>query len=174
MSEEILKIISHPEISWYVSMGTGIGLFLIKKIISFLPFTSILSSLIPKLNIQIEILSINIPLSTLIATTCVVGGVFLKSSAKNVLPEDEEEINTTTLCNKGPYSFSRNPKIVGNGLIQMGLGFLLDSIFPFITLGAWFYYIHNYIVIKRETKLHQIFKNEYILYKKKTPRYLII
>lgn len=76
------------------------------------------------------------------------------------------------LARSGPYSLTRNPLYLGNFII--GAGFCIAS-WQFISLPVFFlYFLFFYIpLIKNEEKrMKEIFKEDYIEYKKRVPVFL--
>ena len=82
-----------------------------------------------------------------------------------------EVTDSSHLCN-GPYCYSRNPKYIGLGLLLIGLGFVLNSIF--VTLAAIVsILVVNFFMVKREESfMTERHGDVYHGYKKKVKKWL--
>ncbi|MBL4933722.1 methyltransferase family protein [Clostridium paridis] len=76
------------------------------------------------------------------------------------------------LITEGIYKYSRNPAFVGFYLMFIGLFFVYLDIITLIVMILNIY-IMNRLVIEEEKHLEEMFGEEYIKYKDKTPRYLL-
>jgi len=76
------------------------------------------------------------------------------------------------LITEGIYRYSRNPAFVGFYLMFIGLFLIYIDV---ITCIVMFFNIYamNRLVNEEEKHLEEMFEEEYITYKKKTPRYLL-
>lgn len=76
------------------------------------------------------------------------------------------------LVNHGPFAWSRNPLYVGNFLIWIGV-ITLSGVLWFIPVATLLFAVeYFYIVRYEEGVLETIFGNEYLEYKKRTPRWI--
>lgn len=76
------------------------------------------------------------------------------------------------LITEGIYRYSRNPAFVGFYLMFIGLFFVYMDIITCIIMLLNIYAM-NRLVSEEEKHLEESFGDEYIIYKKKTPRYLL-
>ena len=78
----------------------------------------------------------------------------------------------TSFVTQGPFKFSRNPMYLGMVSILLGVAILLGSIPPFIFPILMFFILHfNYIKLEEKTMEKQ-FKDEYLVYKKFTHKWI--
>lgn len=75
------------------------------------------------------------------------------------------------LVTHGPYRYTRNPQYLGDIIVLMGVVLLSSSIYVIITciLGILIFYLLPYA---EEPWLEEMYGEEYIEYKKKTPRFI--
>lgn len=76
------------------------------------------------------------------------------------------------LITKGIYRYSRNPAFVGFYLMFIGLFFVYIDVVTCIMIFLNIYAM-NRLINEEEKHLEEMFGDEYIIYKKKTPRYLL-
>ncbi len=78
------------------------------------------------------------------------------------------------LCQKGPYSFSRNPLYLANILNALGLiGFVhCTPWFISLLLITWMLLHHIFLIKMEEDFLENYFGEIYLMYKKNVPRWL--
>ncbi len=79
----------------------------------------------------------------------------------------------TKLITNGIYKISRNPAFLGFDLMYIGVTLLYSNSFTIIFSLFAITMLHLQI-LKEEKYLEKSFKNEYISYKNKTNRYLVI
>lgn len=79
---------------------------------------------------------------------------------------------STTLINKGVFSFTRNPMYLGMVFILLGLSVFLGSISPFFITIAFTLIINFVFIIPEEKMLLEKFNREYIDYKRKVRRWI--
>lgn len=85
------------------------------------------------------------------------------------MPGEHNKHRQNKLITTGPFHYTRNPIYLGQVLLLMGYGLALQSYFIFLVLIPVFYY---FVSIEKEEKiLEDIFKHEYLEYKKKVPRF---
>lgn len=82
------------------------------------------------------------------------------------------EVTHVDHISKGVYSYTRNPKYVGLGILLIGLGIILNS--PFVTLSAFIsiLVIHFFLLHKEEELLAERHGEIYHEYKKKVKRWI--
>lgn len=78
----------------------------------------------------------------------------------------------TSLITYGIYRFSRNPAFVGFDLMFIGLFLTYPGILTFVVILANIIAFHL-LILHEEMHLAQAFREEYIDYKLKTPRYFL-
>jgi protein-S-isoprenylcysteine O-methyltransferase Ste14 len=76
------------------------------------------------------------------------------------------------LMTKGIYRITRNPQLVGYGLIVLSVPFFWNSIFAVIAALIYWFGIKMMVTVEEE-HLHRVFGEDYDEYCKITPRYLI-
>lgn len=74
------------------------------------------------------------------------------------------------LISEGIYRFTRNPQIIGYGLIVLSVPFIWNSLFASIVTLVYWVGIKKMIMVEEE-HLHRVFDQEYGEYCKRTPRY---
>ena len=74
------------------------------------------------------------------------------------------------LISEGIYRFTRNPQIVGYGLIVFSVPFIWNSLLALVTALVYWLGIRKMVMVE-EAHLHKIFDLEYDEYCKRTPRY---
>lgn len=79
---------------------------------------------------------------------------------------------STALVVSGPYRFTRNPMYVGMGLMSLGLGLALDSVWlllliPPALLGVW-----HWAISPEERYMEDRFGEDYVRFKRSTRRWL--
>ncbi len=79
-------------------------------------------------------------------------------------------VNSKELTIKGIYKYSRNPQVMGYGLLLAGFGVLWPSWYIFAGLVSYFFISHKMILIE-ELHLENLFADKYVSYCNKTPRY---
>jgi protein-S-isoprenylcysteine O-methyltransferase Ste14 len=81
--------------------------------------------------------------------------------------------STTRLVNKkGPYRFSRNPMYLALLILQVGAGFLLESIWVQLMVLPSIRLLHSGVILCEEAYLLDIFGESYAEYKKMVRRWL--
>ncbi|MCK4890585.1 MAG: hypothetical protein KAS97_11690, partial [Candidatus Aminicenantes bacterium] len=79
-------------------------------------------------------------------------------------------INSNKLKVSGIYKYSRNPQILGYGLLLAGFGVLWPSWYIFAGLISYAFIIHK-MVLTEEIHLENLYADKYVSYCNKTPRY---
>ena len=75
------------------------------------------------------------------------------------------------LLTEGPYAASRNPMYVGWTLMQAGISFIKNTIWPLALLPPVIAYTHRFEIREEEEFLERKFGDEYLAYKHRVPRY---
>jgi protein-S-isoprenylcysteine O-methyltransferase Ste14 len=74
----------------------------------------------------------------------------------------------------GPFAHVRNPLYVGNMLTYIGIGIMSNALFPWLVIGAafWFGFQYYEIVRLEEGFLEKEFGAAYLEFKQNVPRFL--
>lgn len=83
-----------------------------------------------------------------------------------------DESQKTYMVTRGVYSISRNPAFVGFDLLYIGSALAMPGVVIAVMAAAGVLFMHLQI-LEEEAYLPRIFGDEYVEYKKKTPRYLL-
>ncbi|WP_026892988.1 methyltransferase family protein [Lacrimispora aerotolerans] len=83
-----------------------------------------------------------------------------------------DESQKTSMVTRGVYSISRNPAFVGFDLLYIGSALAMPGVVITVMAAAGVLFMHLQI-LEEEAYLPRIFGDEYVEYKKKTPRYLL-
>ena len=83
-----------------------------------------------------------------------------------------DESQKTSMVTRGVYSISRNPAFVGFDLLYIGSALAMPGVVIAVMAAAGVLFMHLQI-LEEEAYLPRIFGDEYVEYKKKTPRYLL-
>ena len=79
---------------------------------------------------------------------------------------------SSQLVTWGPYRFTRNPMYIGLPLAYLGEAGLLRQIWPVILLPLTLAYVNWIVIPLEESKLGEVFSEEYRRYRKKVRRWL--
>lgn len=79
---------------------------------------------------------------------------------------------SSRLVTWGPYRFSRNPMYVGLSVAYLGEAGILAQIWPVILLPLTVAYVNWIVIPVEESKLREVFNEEYDRYRKKVRRWL--
>lgn len=82
------------------------------------------------------------------------------------------EISSSDHLKTGPYARSRNPKYVGLGVLLIGLGIILNSVFVASSAFISILFIHFFLLHKEENLMIKRHGDIYHEYKKKVRRWL--
>lgn len=82
------------------------------------------------------------------------------------------EISSSDHLKNGPYAKSRNPKYVGLGVLLIGLGLILNSVFVTISAFVSILFIHFFLLHKEEKLMSDRHGDIYHEYKKNVRRWL--
>jgi protein-S-isoprenylcysteine O-methyltransferase Ste14 len=74
------------------------------------------------------------------------------------------------LISEGIYRFTRNPQIIGYGLIVLSVPFIWNSLLALIAALVYWVGVRRMVMVEEE-HLHRVFGQEYGEYCKRTPRY---
>jgi len=82
-------------------------------------------------------------------------------------------VGGTFLIISGPFAYVRNPLYVGNILIYLGLGIMSFALFPYLQIGAIFFFLiqYYYIVREEENFLKEKFKEKYEDFRNHVPAF---
>jgi protein-S-isoprenylcysteine O-methyltransferase Ste14 len=78
---------------------------------------------------------------------------------------------TTTIVRTGPYRFSRNPVYLSFSLLQLGVAFCVNSLWPLVTLIPAVA-LMSFVVIPREERYLESHFPDYLPYKASVRRWL--
>lgn len=83
-------------------------------------------------------------------------------------------VGGTYLVTQGPYSIVRNPLYIGNIMIYTGLGIMSMSLFPYLQIFAFIFFIFQYycIILSEEEFLQSKFTSVYTDYKSYVGRFI--
>jgi len=81
-------------------------------------------------------------------------------------------VGGSKLVTQGPYSITRNPLYVGNVLIYTGVGIMSNSLFPYLQIFGFIYFVFQYyaIILSEEEYLRQTFTEKFDIYTKTVGR----
>jgi len=82
------------------------------------------------------------------------------------------EVTHSDHLKNGPYSHSRNPKYVGLGVLLIGLGLILNSVFVTFSSILSIVIIHFFLLPKEEALMSKRHGDVYHEYKKKVRKWL--
>lgn len=71
----------------------------------------------------------------------------------------------------GPFRYSRNPIYVGHSLVHVGASFLINSLWPILTLVPLLLYLQR-VVQREEKRLQSLFGEAYDRYRQEVRRWL--
>ncbi len=83
-------------------------------------------------------------------------------------------VGGTYLVTQGPYSIVRNPLYVGNILIYTGIGIMSLSLFPYLQIFAFLFFLFQYycIILAEEEFLSNKFAGTFKQYTKAVSRFI--
>jgi protein-S-isoprenylcysteine O-methyltransferase Ste14 len=79
---------------------------------------------------------------------------------------------SSQLVTWGPYRFSRNPMYVGLTLAYLGEAGILRQVWPVILLPLTIMYVNWIVIPLEESKLREVFGEEYERYRTRVRRWL--
>jgi len=79
---------------------------------------------------------------------------------------------TSAIVRTGPYRFTRNPIYLAFSLLQLGIGFWVNSLWLLLTLIPAVLLMSLVVIPREETYLEARFPSEYLPYKKSVRRWL--
>ena len=80
--------------------------------------------------------------------------------------------NATKLITGGIYKFSRNPMYLGLLLVLVGISIILNLTGGFFFILLFILYINLFQIIPEENAMVDLFKNEFLEYKKNVRRWI--
>ena len=78
----------------------------------------------------------------------------------------------TKLITDGIYKFSRNPMYLGLLLVLLGISIILNLIGGFFLIPLFILYLNLFQIIPEENAMVDLFKNEFLDYKKNVRRWI--
>ena len=80
--------------------------------------------------------------------------------------------NSTKLITVGIYKFSRNPMYLGLLLVLLGISFMINIIGGFLLIPLFILYLNLFQIIPEENAMVDLFKDEFLEYKKNVRRWI--
>ena len=80
--------------------------------------------------------------------------------------------NATKLITGGIYKFSRNPMYLGLLLVLLGISIILNLTGGFFLIPLFILYLNLFQIIPEENAMVDLFKDEFLEYKKKVRRWI--
>ena len=80
--------------------------------------------------------------------------------------------NAKKLITDGIYKFSRNPMYLGLFLVLSGISIILNPTGGFILIPLFILYLNLFQIIPEENAMVDLFKDEFLEYKKKVRRWI--
>ena len=80
--------------------------------------------------------------------------------------------NATKLITDGIYKFSRNPMYLGLLLVLLGISIILNPTGGFILIPLFILYLNLFQIIPEENAMVDLFKDEFLEYKKNVRRWI--
>jgi protein-S-isoprenylcysteine O-methyltransferase Ste14 len=80
--------------------------------------------------------------------------------------------NATKLITDGIYKFSRNPMYLGLSLMLLGISIILNLTGGFFLIPLFILYLNIFQIIPEENAMVDLFKNEFLEYKKNVRRWI--
>ena len=80
--------------------------------------------------------------------------------------------NATKLITNGIYKFSRNPMYLGLLLVLSGISTILNPIGGFFLIPLFILYLNVFQIIPEESAMADLFKDEFLEYKKNVRRWI--
>ena len=100
----------------------------------------------------------------------VVAGLSLASWTVYIIKDMKIE-NPSRIVTTGPYARSRNPMYLAWTLINSGIAFIVNTIWPVAFLPGVLIYTHFFVVLHEERQLERKFGDEYRQYRTRVRRY---
>ncbi|WIV12406.1 isoprenylcysteine carboxylmethyltransferase family protein [Proteiniborus sp. MB09-C3] len=137
--------------------------------ISEIIFHTQISSIVGFLFINTYSTYIGIIITALGVGIFILATIFMKNSWRVGIDKNTK----TSLVTGGIYKFSRNPAFVGFDLMFIGLFATYPNILTLSVLIVNIFAFHL-LILQEEKHLFSMFGNEYEVYKRRVPRYLLI
>ena len=108
----------------------------------------------------------------------IISGLFIILSAIILLKKYQTTIsplnpsNATKLITDGIYKFSRNPMYLGLLLVLVGISIILNLTGGFFFILLFILYINLFQIIPEENAMVDLFKDEFLEYKKNVRRWI--
>lgn len=78
----------------------------------------------------------------------------------------------STIVQRGPYLFSRNPMYVGMMFCYLGIAFIANSGWPLLLIPAVLIALHFMVIAREEAYLARAFAQEYAAYRSRVRRWI--
>lgn len=79
---------------------------------------------------------------------------------------------TTALVVRGPYRFTRNPMYVSLAALYLGLGLLVNSLWPLLCFPVVIGMVERWVIVREEAYLERRFGDAYRAYRRRVRRWL--
>lgn len=112
-------------------------------------------------------LTVGVPL--VVAGSLLFGGAIRTMQGHDKHPSHSDE--PPDVIREGPFQYSRNPIYVGHSLVHVGACFLINSLWPLVTLVPLLLYLRR-VVQREERRLQSLFGEEYDRYRQEVRRWL--
>ena len=126
-------------------------------------------NIFPKIEIKKEII---------IGSFMIISGLIVILSAITLFKKYQTTItplnpaNATKLITDGIYKFSRNPMYLGLLLVLFGISIILNPIGGLFLIPLFILYLNFFQIIPEENAMVDLFKNEFLEYKKNVRRWI--
>ena len=113
-------------------------------------------------------LSSGVVLAVVSASLAVWAGRVMKAAGANIRPDRP----ALTIVRSGPYRFTRNPMYLSLCLLQLALGFVLDSWIPLLLTIPLMLILHFGVILREESYLETKFGEQYLAFKREVHRWI--
>ena len=126
-------------------------------------------NIFPKIEIKNEII---------FGSFMIINGLIIILSAITLFKKYQTNItplnpsNATKLITDGVYKFSRNPMYLGLLLVLLGISIILNLIGGFFLIPLFILYLNLFQIIPEENAMVDLFKDEFLEYKKNVRRWI--
>lgn len=103
----------------------------------------------------------------------IIGRIITFGSMLYMKRDNKQTSNSFKLHTQGIFAYSRNPGLDGMFLFFIGFFFIFPTLFMMLGFVFYFFYMRFRVQIEEEF-LKQLFGEEYLLYLKKTKRFLLV
>lgn len=113
---------------------------------------------------------------TWIGLVLIIIGIVIVALANSILLKKRTSVrpfdNPSSLVTSGPFRWSRNPIYLGMSFALLGIAIFLSSLVSFIFPLAFIIILDRSFIQNEESKLEELFGEEYLAYKRKVRRWL--